>query len=227
MDSKTKQQTVQMGTGKITVSEITMCGVFAALTFLLTRYIQVQIIPAKGGLVHLGNVPMFFAAAFFGKRVGAICGGVGMALSDVLSPWIVYAPATLIVVGLMGFVFGLIVKKKPTIVNLIVATVVVLAIKLVGYYLFEVLLTSSFVVPLASIPGNIMQIVTGAIIAIPIILVSRVGMAKVKRSMGSLMAKRTDRKDDKNVSDDDTGTYDAGSFCNGSKKQGVCKPGCR
>ena len=71
MDSKTKQQTVQMGTGKITVSEITMCGVFAALTFLLTRYIQVQIIPAKGGLVHLGNVPMFFAAAFFGKRVGA------------------------------------------------------------------------------------------------------------------------------------------------------------
>ena len=144
---------------------------------------EVQIIPAKGGLVHLGNVPMFFAAAFFGKRVGAICGGVGMALSDVLSPWIVYAPATLIVVGLMGFVFGLIVKKKPTIVNLIVATVVVLAIKLVGYYLFEVLLTSSFVVPLASIPGNIMQIVTGAIIAIPIILVSRVGMAKVKRSM--------------------------------------------
>ena len=171
MDSKTKQQTVQMGTGKITVSEITMCGVFAALTFLLTRYIQVQIIPAKGGLVHLGNVPMFFAAAFFGKRVGAICGGVGMALSDVLSPWIVYAPATLIV------------KKKPTIVNLIVATVVVLAIKLVGYYLFEVLLTSSFVVPLASIPGNIMQIVTGAIIAIPIILVSRVGMTNVKRSM--------------------------------------------
>ena len=72
MDSKTKQQTVQMGMGKITVSEITMCGVFAALTFLLTRYIQVQIIPAKGGLVHLGNVPMFFAAAFFGKRVGAI-----------------------------------------------------------------------------------------------------------------------------------------------------------
>ena len=126
---------------------------------------------------------MFFAAAFFGKRVGAICGGVGMALSDVLSPWIVYAPATLIVVGLMGFVFGLIVRKKPTIVNLIAATVVVLAIKLVGYYLFEVLLTSSFVVPLASIPGNIMQIVTGAIIAIPIILVSRVGMAKVKRSM--------------------------------------------
>ena len=64
MDSKTKQQTVQMGTGKITVSEITMCGVFAALTFLLTRYIQVQIIPAKGGLVHLGNVPIFLQQHF-------------------------------------------------------------------------------------------------------------------------------------------------------------------
>ena len=77
MDSKTKQQTVQMGTGKITVSEITMCGVFAAVTFLLTRYIQVQIIPAKGGLVHLGNVPMFFAAAFFGKSGGRVPDNAG------------------------------------------------------------------------------------------------------------------------------------------------------
>ena len=72
MDSKTKQQTVQMGTGKITVSEITMCGVFAALTFLLTRYIQVQIIPAKGGLVHLGNVlPKFRSMLFLQQHFSA------------------------------------------------------------------------------------------------------------------------------------------------------------
>ncbi len=183
MNVISKETTREFDRGRVTITELTLCGVFAALVFLLTRYIQVQIIPAKGGLVHLGNVPMFFAAAFFGKRVGAVCGGVGMALSDLLSQWVVYAPASLIIVGIMGLVFGAIVRRKPTIVNLIAATIVVLAIKLTGYYLFEVFLTMSVTVPLASIPGNIMQIVTGAIIAIPAILVSRVAMTKLTRQV--------------------------------------------
>lgn len=182
MNVTAKEQTIKKGT--ITVTELTLCGVFAAFVFLLTRYIQVQIIPAKGGLVHLGNVPMFFAAAFFGKRVGAVCGGLGMALSDLMSQWAVYAPASLVVVGLMGFVFAVIVRRKPTILNLIAATIIVLGIKLVGYYLFEVLLTRSVLVPLASIPGNVMQIATGAIIAIPIILVSRAAMMRLAHEIG-------------------------------------------
>ena len=183
MDTLVKEQADRLGKGKVTETERTLCGVLAALVFLLTRYIQVQIRPAKGGLVHLGNVPMFFAAAFFGKRVGAVCGGLGMALSDLLSQWAVYAPASLVIVGIMGFVFAAIVRKKPTILNLIVATVVVLGIKLAGYYLFEVLLTMSVTVPLASIPGNIMQIATGAIISIPVILVSRVAMTRLSHQV--------------------------------------------
>lgn len=95
-----------------------------------------------------------------------------MALADLLSAWTIYAPATLIIVGIMGYVFGAIVRKKPSAFNLLVATVTVLGIKLVGYYLFEIFLTASVTVPLASIPGNTMQILTGAIIAVPIILVS-------------------------------------------------------
>lgn len=179
MNAVTDQQVRKHGHERSTITELTLCGVFAALVFLLTRYIQVQIIPAKGGLVHLGNVPMFFAAAFFGKKIGAVCGGIGMALSDLLSAWTVYAPATLVIVGIMGFVFGAIVHKKPTVCNLLVATVAVLGIKLVGYYLFEVLLTMSVSIPLASIPGNIMQILTGALIAIPAVLVSRGAVARL------------------------------------------------
>lgn len=162
---------------KENITELTISGVFTALVCLLTMYVQVQIIPAKGGLVHIGNVPLFFAAAFFGKKVGALCGGLGMALSDLLTPWAVYAPISLIVVGAMGFVFGSIVNKKPTIIRLVLATVAALAIKLAGYYIGEVILYQSFAVPLASIPGNVIQIVTGAIIAIPVILVTRTAMA--------------------------------------------------
>ena len=166
----------------ISVSEIAITGVCIALTFIATGFINIRLpIAANGGLVHLGNVPLFFAAAFFGRRVGAICGGLGMALSDLLSGWTMWAPGTLIIVGLMGFVFGSIVNKKPTLPRLLAATGAVLAIKLVGYYVFEAIVTGNWAAPWLSVPGNIMQIITGAIIAIPIILVSGAAVKKLTK----------------------------------------------
>lgn len=179
---KTSVQKSRAGssTRKEQVVDIALAGVFTAIVFVFTMLIQVQIIPAKGGMVHLGNVPLFFAAAFFGKKVGAICGGLGMALCDLVTGWTIYAPATFIVVGLMGFVFGLIVKKKPTILNLLLATAAVLGIKIVGYYIYEIFLTGSFYTPVLSIPGNVIQIVTGAIIALPLILATRLVMNQIQ-----------------------------------------------
>lgn len=103
---------VKTAESRFSVLDVALTGVFTALVFVMTMFVQVQIIPAQGGLVHLGNVPLFFAAAFFGKKVGALCGGLGMALSDLVTPWQIYAPISLIVVGLMGLVFGMIVNKK-------------------------------------------------------------------------------------------------------------------
>ena len=180
MTSTTKQKAI--GQGQISVTELTICGAFTALVCVLTMFIQIQIIPAEGGMVHLGNVPLFFAAAFFGKRVGAVCGGLGMALSDLLSGWTMWAPGTLIVVGIMGFVFGLIVNKKPTFVKLLLAVFAVLGIKLVGYYVFEVLMTGNWIAPWLSVPGNVLQIATAAIISIPLILASGVAVKKVVKS---------------------------------------------
>lgn len=176
MNVNTKSRAAGLGRSRENITELALSGVFTALVCLLTMYVQVQIIPAKGGLVHIGNVPLFFAAAFFGKKVGALCGGLGMALSDLLTPWAIYAPISLIVVGAMGFVFGAIVNKKPTLVRLIPAAAAALAIKLGGYYIGEMILYRSFALPLASIPGNIIQIVTGAVIAIPAIMVTRTAM---------------------------------------------------
>lgn len=124
-----------------------------------------------GGMVHIGNIPLFIAAAFFGKRTGSVVGGVGMALSDLLTGWVPWAPITLITVGIMGFVYALIVDRKPTLVRLIIASVAVLAVKVAGYYIGETIMYGSFLVPLASIPGNIIQISVNSVIAIPVILI--------------------------------------------------------
>ena len=122
-------------------------------------------------MVHIGNIPLFIAAAFFGKRTGSVVGGVGMALSDLLTGWVPWAPITLITVGIMGFVYALIVDRKPTLVRLIIASVAVLAVKVAGYYIGETIMYGSFLVPLASIPGNIIQISVNSVIAIPVILI--------------------------------------------------------
>lgn len=175
-----KQKTMRSAGRKEQVAEIALAGVFTAIVFVFTMLIQVQIIPAKGGMVHLGNVPLFFAAAFFGRKVGAVCGGLGMALCDLVTGWTIYAPLTLVVVGLMGFVFGWIVKKKPTVWNLLAATAAVLVIKIVGYYIYEIFLTGSFYTPALSVPGNVIQIVTGAIIALPLILATRIVMNQIQ-----------------------------------------------
>lgn len=63
---------VKTAESRFPVLDVALTGVFTALVFVMTMFVQVQIIPAQGGLVHLGNVPLFFAAAFFGKKVGAL-----------------------------------------------------------------------------------------------------------------------------------------------------------
>lgn len=58
-------------TKKSAIASIAICAVFTALTCVFTMLIQVPILPAMGGIVHFGNVPLFIAAAFLGKRTGA------------------------------------------------------------------------------------------------------------------------------------------------------------
>ena len=86
------------------VQFLTITAVFVALTYIFTAFINVKLpIAANGGLIHLGNVPLFIGAILFGKKTGAIAGGIGMGLFDLLSGWTLWAPFTLIIVGIMGF----------------------------------------------------------------------------------------------------------------------------
>lgn len=160
--------------GRLTATQqLTITAIFIALTFLATWLIKVQIpfFAAKGGLVHLGNVPMFVAAMVYGRKTGAIAGAFGMALFDLMGGWILWAPFTFVVVGLMGYTVGLICEKSkmnPVLTN-IIAVGVALIIKIVGYYIAEGVIYGNWIAPAASIPGNIVQVVTAGIIVLPII----------------------------------------------------------
>ena len=68
----------------------------------------------NGGLIHLGNVPLFLAAIIFGRKTGALSGAFGMGLFDLFSGWTAWAPFTFAIVGLMGFSVGAITEKKKS-----------------------------------------------------------------------------------------------------------------
>lgn len=60
----------------------------------------------SGGLIHLGNVPLFIAAMMYGRKTGAVAGAFGMGLFDLISGWTAWAPFTFVIVGTMGYVIG-------------------------------------------------------------------------------------------------------------------------
>lgn len=152
------------------LQSLVITAVAIALTYVFTAFINIRLpFAPNGGLIHLGNVPLFIFAIIFGKKTGAVAGGIGMGLFDLLSGWTAWAPFTLIIVGCMGYVTGAITEKKKGYGWTIFAMLAALLIKIAGYYIAEGIIYGNWIVPLSSIPGNVIQVVTAIIIVMIII----------------------------------------------------------
>jgi uncharacterized membrane protein len=146
-------------------------ALFIALTVVATMFINIRLpIMGNGGLIHMGNIPLFIAAFVYGRKTGAIAGAFGMGLFDIISGWALWAPFTFVIVGAMGYVAGLMAEKMPgkKVIVYSLAVVVALVIKIVGYYFTEVILYGNWIQPFGSIPGNVMQVVIAGLIVIPL-----------------------------------------------------------
>lgn len=155
---------------KFSTRELSITSLFTAMVFVFTYAIKVQIPPSNmGGLVHLGNIPFFLACIFFGKRVGMFSGAFGMGLFDITSGYLLWSPITFITSLIMGYVLSEMTYKKLNFKNLILAFIMMTFIKVAGYYIGEIIIFKSLIVPLGSIPGNIIQIVTSSVILLIII----------------------------------------------------------
>lgn len=90
-----------------------------------------------------------------------------MGLFDLMGGWTPWAPATFIIVGLMGYTVGVIAEKKDDLTGYTLAIILACAIKVAGYYVAEALIYGNWVQPVLSIPGNLMQIGVAALIVLP------------------------------------------------------------
>ena len=137
-----------------------MTALFIALSYVAT---SVLIIPIPGGgYLNLGDTVVLLGAYLLGPVYGAIAGGVGPALADLLAGYGIYVPATLVIKALMGLAAALLYKtlrKKPW--ALIICGVASEAIMVAGYCLYEAFLAGHLAAGLAGIPGNLAQSVFG------------------------------------------------------------------
>lgn len=152
------------------VRDLVVTSLFIALVYVFTWIVKIQLpFSPNGGLIHLGNVPFFLAAIFFDKRVGMTAGALGMGLFDLTSGWILWSPMTVISALIMGYILNKMNYKKYTLKSLILSFVLVALVKVVVYYIGEIFILSSFVAPLASIPGNLIQIGVSSVIVLVIL----------------------------------------------------------
>ena len=84
--------------------ELAIGAVFASLVCVATLALTLGI-PATGGYFNIGEIVIYVAALLFGPIVGALAGGVGAGLADMLvAPQ--FAPGTLIVKSCEGAIVG-------------------------------------------------------------------------------------------------------------------------
>lgn len=145
-------------------SVIAMSAVFAAATFVGTRFIA---IPVGPGVFNVGEIVIYTAAFLFGGIVGGLAGGVGAAAFDVSTgTYAFFAPFTLVIKGLEGFVVGQLAGESVR--SKVIAVAVGGPIMIVGYF---VTVAYFFGLPAAigsELPSDILQALIGLIVALPI-----------------------------------------------------------
>ena len=96
---------------KSNTQKLVLSAMFAALICVVTMIIKVPS-PLKGYL-NLGDCVVLLAGWMLSPGYGFLAAGIGSALADLFSGYVVYAPATFIIKGCMAVTAGYMYKFAP------------------------------------------------------------------------------------------------------------------
>lgn len=146
--------------------KLVTAALFAALACVATMIIKFPS-PLKGYL-NIGDCVVLLCGWMLSPVYGFVAAGLGSGLADLLSGYLVYAPATFIIKGLMALIacytFKLIHKSLGH--NLparIVSGILAEIIMVLGYYVFEGFMYG-FIASAVNIPANAIQGIVGLIL---------------------------------------------------------------
>ncbi len=155
---------------------IAMTGLFTALVYVLTAFLHV---PTIKGYVHIGDGAIFLAASVLPTPYAVFAGAVGAALSDGLSGYMIWVPATIIIKAATALLFTSKHKKIICQRNLI-SILPSLAICVGGYGFYSgLVIYHSLAAGFADAAANAVQTLTSAIVYVLVGLsLDRTGAAK-------------------------------------------------
>lgn len=147
--------------------KLVLAALFAALACGATMVIQVP--SPIGGYLNLGDCIVLLSGWLLGPVYGAVAAGLGPALADIFSSYVIYAPATFVIKALMAIVAFYAVKCIPghRVLRSVVSAVLAEIVMVGGYYLFEAtFLGLGFVGAAAGIVSNLVQAAFGIVCAV-------------------------------------------------------------
>lgn len=160
--------------------KIVMAALMAALICVTTMIIVIPS-PLKGYL-NLGDCVVLVTGWMLPPAYGLLAAGLGSALADLFSGYVLYAPATFVIKGIMALVafygFKLFHKKIGNLPSRIISGVMAEVVMVLGYFVFEGFIYG-FIPAAVNIPANSIQGIAGLLIGV--VLMEIFEKAKISR----------------------------------------------
>ena len=152
-------------------------AMMTAMVMIATTFFK---IPNAMGYIHLGDGFVLLAAIILPKKYACFAGGVGAGLADIYGGYAVWAPWTLVIkIGMVLIVqlfFDFLTKRASNGKHIakiagipfaeLFAYVLAVLWTVSGYYIAQGFISGNWIAPVADVPGNVLQVAVGSIIAI-------------------------------------------------------------
>lgn len=147
-----------------TTKKIVFAALLAALACVATMIIKIP--TPLGGYIHAGDAVVVLAGFLLGPVWGALAAGLGSALADVISGYVLYAPGTFVIKAVVALLAGWIIGTKlikNEFAKALVAGIIGGIVMVGGYMLYEAVFMGFGIGAAANIPMNCIQGAFGAV----------------------------------------------------------------
>jgi uncharacterized membrane protein len=174
-------------------------AVFTAFVAAATSVFSVYI-PATTGYFNVGEIMVYTSALLMGPYVGAFAGGVGSMISDLSLGYPYFAPGTLVIKGLEGFIvgylgtrtFSTITQSRWRAITIVFGLLFASALAYVGSTFlsgnYSVTLGGAWYIPALTLNLNVPSLFWPVMAAVAFVIIAAVGLKLRLRSGQSVMS---------------------------------------
>ncbi len=152
---------------KTRTQKIVISAMLASLVCVATMIIKIP--SPLNGYINLGDCVVLLSGWILSPLYGFFAAAIGSALADLLLGYVIYAPVTFAIKGLMALIayygLGQFAQKRSGLPSMIISGIAAEMLMILGYFVFEGILYG-FAASLVNIPANAVQGGVGLILGI-------------------------------------------------------------